>query len=99
MLLESACIPIPSEITMPVAGLLASQHHLSLVPVIAAGVLANLAGPLLSYYPGRGEGRTPLLKSRRYIMIKPHHIEPADCWFARHGPPPGFFRRPPPPAP
>ena len=93
MLLESACIPIPSEITMPVAGLLASQHHLSLVPVIAVGVLANLAGSLLSYYVGRGEGRSLLMKYGRYVLIKPHDIERADEWFARYGPPAVFFSR------
>ena len=93
MLLESACIPIPSEITMPVAGLLASQHHLSLVPVIAVGVLANLAGSLLSYYVGRGEGRTLLMRYGRYVLIKPHDVERADAWFARYGPPAVFFSR------
>jgi len=93
MLLESACIPIPSEITMPVAGLLASQHHLSLVPVIAVGVLANLAGSLLSYAVGRGEGRNLLLKYGRFILVKPHDIDRADAWFARYGPPAVFFAR------
>jgi membrane protein DedA with SNARE-associated domain len=93
MLLESACIPIPSEITMPVAGLLASQHHLSLVPVIVVGVVANLAGSLLSYYVGRGEGRALLLKYGRYILVKPHDVERADEWFARYGPPAVFFAR------
>jgi membrane protein DedA with SNARE-associated domain len=93
MLLESACIPIPSEITMPVAGLLASQHHLSLVPVIVVGVVANLAGSLLSYYVGRGEGRSLLLKYGRYILVKPHDVERADEWFARYGPPAVFFAR------
>jgi membrane protein DedA with SNARE-associated domain len=61
--------------------------------VIAVGVLANLAGSLLSYYVGRGEGRTLLLKYGRYIMIKPHDIERADDWFARYGPPAVFFAR------
>jgi membrane protein DedA with SNARE-associated domain len=93
MLLESACIPIPSEITMPVAGLLASQNHLSLVPVIVVGVVANLTGSLVSYAVGRGEGRSLLLKYGRYILVKPHDIERADEWFARYGPPAVFFSR------
>jgi membrane protein DedA with SNARE-associated domain len=93
MLAESACIPIPSEITMPVAGFLAYQHKLSLVPVIAVGVLANLAGSLISYAVGRGEGRTLLLRYGRYIFIKPHDVERADAWFARYGPPAIFFSR------
>jgi membrane protein DedA with SNARE-associated domain len=93
MLLESACIPIPSEITMPVAGLLASEHHLSLGPVIAVGIVGNLAGSLLSYAVGRGEGRNLLLRYGRYVLVKPHDIERADDWFARYGPPAVFFSR------
>lgn len=93
MLLESACIPIPSEITMPVAGLLASEHHLSLVVAIVVGVLANLAGSLISYAVGRGEGRNLLMKYGRFILIKPHDVERADAWFARYGPPAVFFSR------
>jgi membrane protein DedA with SNARE-associated domain len=93
MLLESACIPIPSEITMPVAGFLAYQHKLSLVLVIVVGVLANLAGSLVSYAVGRGEGRNLLLKYGRFVLVKPHDIERADDWFARYGPPAVFFSR------
>src|SRR5437660_5969360 len=93
MLLESACIPIPSEITMPVAGFLAYQHKLSLVLVIVVGVLANLAGSLISFAVGQGEGRTLLLKYGRYVLIKPHDVERADEWFARYGPPAVFFSR------
>ncbi|HYR61687.1 MAG TPA: DedA family protein [Actinomycetota bacterium] len=93
MLAESACIPIPSEITMPVAGFLAYQHKLSLVLVIVVGVLANLAGSVISYAVGRGEGRNLLLKYGRFILVKPHDIDRADAWFARYGPPAVFFSR------
>ena len=93
MLLESACIPIPSEITMPVAGFLASAHHLSLIPVIAVGVIANLAGSLLSYYVGRSGGRGLLMRYGKFILIKPHDVERAEVWFARYGPSAVFFSR------
>lgn len=93
MLLESACIPIPSEITMPVAGLLASEGHLSLVLAIVAGVAGNLAGSLISYAVGRGEGRGLLMRYGRYILVKPHDVERADAWFARYGQPAVFFSR------
>jgi membrane protein DedA with SNARE-associated domain len=93
MVLESACIPIPSEITMPVAGLLASQGSLSLPLVIADGVLANLVGSLISYAVGRSGGRALLLRYGRYVLIKPHDVERADDWFARHGPSAVFFSR------
>src|SRR5438105_15747957 len=71
MLLESACIPIPSEITMPVAGFLASEHKLSPLLAIVVGILANLAGSLGSYAVGRAGGRTLFLKHRRCTIITP----------------------------
>ncbi|GAC1368225.1 MAG: DedA family protein [Actinomycetota bacterium] len=93
MVLESACIPIPSEVTMPVGGLLASQGYLSLPLVIVAGVLGNLVGSLASYAVGRTEGRTLLLRYGRFVLIKPHDVERADMWFERHGTPAVFFSR------
>lgn len=93
MLLESACIPIPSEITMPVAGLLASEHHLSLPLAIVVGVVANLAGSLLSYYVGRSGGRGLLMRYGKFVLIKPHDVERAEVWFARYGPSAVFFSR------
>src|SRR2546421_13111235 len=93
MVLESACIPIPSEITMPVGGLLASQGKLWLPLVILDGALANLAGSLISYYVGRGEGRALLLRYGRFVLIKPHDVERADAWFARYGASAVFFSR------
>jgi membrane protein DedA with SNARE-associated domain len=93
MVLESACIPIPSEVTMPVAGLLASEHHLSLAVAIVAGILGNLVGSLISYAVGRGGGRNLLMRYGRFILVKPHDVERADAWFARYGPPAVFFSR------
>ncbi|HEU5003613.1 MAG TPA: DedA family protein [Actinomycetota bacterium] len=93
MVLESACIPIPSEITMPVGGLLVSQGDLNLILLIAVGVLGNLIGSLASYAVGRSGGRSLLERYGRYILVKPHDIERADAWFARHGPPAVFFSR------
>jgi len=81
MVLESACIPIPSEITMPVAGLLASQGYLSLPLAIAVGVLGNLVGSLASYYVGRSGGRAVLLAYGRDVLIHPDDLERADAWF------------------
>ena len=93
MTLESACIPIPSEVTMPVGGLLASQGYLSLPLVIVAGVLGNLVGSLASYYVGRSGGRSLLLRYGRFVLVKPHDVERADAWFVRYGTPAVFFSR------
>jgi membrane protein DedA with SNARE-associated domain len=93
MVLESACIPIPSEITMPVAGLLAAEHHLGLIAAMAVGILGNLVGSLISYAVGRAGGRTLLVKYGRFILVRPHDVDRADAWFARYGQPAVFFSR------
>lgn len=93
MLLESACIPIPSEVTMPVAGLLAQAGKISLAGAILVGTLGNLAGSLVAYWVGRSGGRGLLLKYGRFVFIKPHDIERADLWFERYGGKAVFFSR------
>src|SRR5947209_6181760 len=86
MVAESACIPIPSEATMPLAGFnVASGHHWSLAVVVIVGVVGNLVGSWIAYAVGYF-GRVELLE--RYgakIHIKPSHIAAADRWFERRG--------------
>lgn len=93
MALESACIPIPSEVTMPVGGLLAAEGKLSFFWVGMIGAVANLVGSWIAYAAGRFGGRGFLMKYGRYILIRPHDIERADDWFARYGSPAVFFSR------
>ncbi len=93
MTLESALVPIPSEITMPVGGLLAAEGKLSFVAVGLIGAVANLVGSLLAYWLGRAGGRSFLMKHGRRILIKPHDIEKADAWFERYGDSAVFFSR------
>jgi len=93
MAAESACIPIPSEVTMPVGGLLAAEGRLSFVAVGILGAVANLVGSWLAYGVGRRGGRQLLLRYGRYILIKPHEIEKADRWFERYGAKAVFFSR------
>lgn len=85
MALESACVPIPSEITMPVGGLLAAEGRLNFVAVVLLGTFANLVGSWAAYAIGRSGGRSLLLRYGRFILIKPHEIERADRWFDRYG--------------
>jgi membrane protein DedA with SNARE-associated domain len=93
MLLESACIPIPSEATMLFAGFNVSKGEYSLVAVTAVGSVANLAGSWLAY--GLGYiGRVDLLeKHGSKLHIKKSHLEWADRWFERHGSATVFFTR------
>jgi membrane protein DedA with SNARE-associated domain len=93
MLLESACIPIPSEATMLFAGFNVSEGHYSLLAVTAAGVLGNLAGSWIAYAVGY-YGRVDVLeKHGSKVGIRMHHLAVADRWFARHGDATVFFTR------
>jgi membrane protein DedA with SNARE-associated domain len=93
MALESALIPIPSEVTMPVGGLLAAEGQLSFFWVGMVGALANLVGSWAAYALGRGEGRKLLLRYGKYVLIRPHDIEKADRWFEKYGDSTVFFSR------
>jgi membrane protein DedA with SNARE-associated domain len=94
MVAESACIPIPSEATMLFAGFAvadpgqsSAHHHLTLLGIVAAGVLGNLVGSWIAYGVGRA-GRLELVERHgHWLHIKPGHIAWADRWFARYGAP------------
>ena len=93
MALESALIPIPSEVTMPVGGLLAAEGRLSFFWVGMVGAFANLVGSWAAYALGRGEGRKLLLRYGKYVLIRPHDIDKADRWFEKYGDSTVFFSR------
>jgi membrane protein DedA with SNARE-associated domain len=93
MLLESACIPVPSEATMLFAGFNVDKGEYSLFAAVAVGVAGNLIGSWIAYavgYYGRVEW---LEKHGRKLHIKPEHLAWADRWFERWGAPTVFFAR------
>jgi membrane protein DedA with SNARE-associated domain len=93
MLLESACIPIPSEATMLFAGFNVSNGEYSLFAATAVGAGANLVGSWLAYALGYW-GRVDVLeKHGRKLHIKKSHLAWADRWFERHGDATVFFTR------
>jgi membrane protein DedA with SNARE-associated domain len=85
MLLESAAVPLPSEVILPFGGYLVSQGRLDLVGAVAAGVAGGLVGSLVLYAVGRFGGRPFLERYGRYVALRPHHLEAADRFFARYG--------------
>ena len=97
MLAESACIPVPSELTMLFAGALSAGAvagaHLSLVPAIAAGVAGNVAGSYLAWGIGAYGGRAAWHRWGRYILLRDDDIDRAERWFGRHGGKAVFFGR------
>jgi membrane protein DedA with SNARE-associated domain len=93
MLLESACIPIPSEATMLFAGFNVSEGHYSLLVLTLVGSVANLVGSWVAYAVGY-YGRIDILeKHGRKLHVKPAHLAWADRWFERHGDATVFFTR------
>jgi membrane protein DedA with SNARE-associated domain len=93
MLLESACIPVPSEATMLFAGFNVSNGEYSLLAATAVGSIANLVGSWIAYAVGY-YGRIDILeKHGSKLHIKKSHLEWADRWFERHGDATVFFTR------
>lgn len=85
MTLESALVPIPSEIIMPFSGFLSTTGRLEPIGVIIAGSLGNLIGSILTYYLGLKVGRTFVLKYGKYIFFKRKHLELTERLFAKYG--------------
>jgi len=92
MLLESACIPVPSEATMLFAGFAVSEGDMTLFGITAAGVLGNLIGSWLAWAAGY-YGRVELLERNRLVHINPKHLAAADRWFERRGDATVFWTR------
>ena len=97
MLAESACIPVPSELTMLFAGALSAGAvagaHLNLVLAITAGVAGNVAGSYLAWGIGVYGGRAAWHRWGRYILLRDDDIDRAERWFGRHGTKAVFFGR------
>jgi membrane protein DedA with SNARE-associated domain len=85
MILESACLPVPSEVIMLFAGYLVSIHSMSLVGAVAAGVAGNIVGSWIAWGVGMSGGRILLERHGRYVHITPERLDMADRWFERRG--------------
>ncbi len=93
MLLESACIPVPSEATMLFAGFNVHEGEYSLLAITVVGSLANLVGSWLAYAVGYF-GRVEVLERHgSKLHISKRHLERADRWFERYGGATVFFTR------
>jgi membrane protein DedA with SNARE-associated domain len=93
MLLESACIPIPSEATMLFAGFNVHEGEYSLFAITVVGSVANLVGSWIAYAVGY-YGRVELVERHgNKLHVKKSHLDWADRWFDRYGDPTVFFTR------
>src|SRR5258707_6447657 len=85
MAIESACIPLPSEIIMPFSGYLVSKGEMNLWGVGIAGAVGCVVGSLVAYWVGMYGGRPLIEKYGRYVLLSRHDLDLADRWFANHG--------------
>jgi len=101
MAIESCCIPLPSEIVMPVAGIMiangtilkGTNFWLAIFLVALAGAIGCLVGSMAAYGIGYKGGRPLMLKYGRYLLISQHDADKADAFFRRWGGITAFFSR------
>jgi membrane protein DedA with SNARE-associated domain len=93
MAIESACIPLPSEVIMPFAGYLVSTNQFSLIGAATAGALGCNIGSTIAYYVAAWGGRPVLERWGRYILVSHSELERTDRFFERYGAATVFFGR------
>ena len=93
MAIESACIPLPSEIIMPFAGYLVTTGQFTMLGVTLAGAIGNVAGSIVAYYAGVWGGRPFVERYGPFMLVSRKDIEMADRWFAKYGEAAVFFGR------
>lgn len=82
---EACCIPIPSELTVGFAGVLAGQHHLQLAAVIVLATLGELCGSVVAYTVGRHGGRHLIVRYGRFVLIGNRELARADRFVVERG--------------
>ncbi len=101
MSIESCCIPLPSELVMPLAGVMIATSKIlqgvnswvALLLVALAGAVGCLIGSIAAYGIGYSGGRPLLLKYGRYVLISQHDADKSDQFFRRWGSATTFFSR------
>ena len=83
--IESACIPLPSEIIMPFAGYLAYTGQFTLHGAALAGAVGCIVGSIPAYYLGMYGGRPVIERWGKYVLLSRHELDLAERLFARHG--------------
>ena len=85
MAIESACIPLPSEVIMPFSGYLVHIGRFNLWAVGLAGAVGCVVGSLAAYWLGMYGGRPLIERYGRYVLISHRDLDLADRWFSRYG--------------
>ncbi|MBS2030638.1 MAG: DedA family protein [Deltaproteobacteria bacterium] len=83
--IESACIPLPSEVIMPFAGSLVALGKMNIWGVAFAGAIGCVLGSIPAYYLGAYGGRPVIEKYGKYVLLSKHDLDLADALFAKRG--------------
>ena len=101
MAIESCCIPLPSEVVMPLAGIMLVTGKIlggigllpGLILIALAGSIGCVLGSIVAYGIGYAGGRPLMLKYGRYVLISQHDADGADAFFKKYGSATAFFSR------
>ncbi len=85
MFIESSFLPLPSELVMPPAGYLAAQGRMDPVLAVLAGTLGSIGGALFNYWFAVTVGEPFLRRYGKYVLVREHHLDRTEAFFARHG--------------
>lgn len=85
MAIESACIPLPSEIIMPFSGFLVFEKHMNIHLAALSGAFGCAIGSVIAYYAGAYGGRPFVEKYGKYVLIRKRDMDRADYWFSTRG--------------
>lgn len=85
MAIESACVPLPSEIIMPFAGYLVSIGKMNLWLAALAGAIGCNIGSEIAYWIGASGGRAAIYRYGKYVLLAPHELNAAEKWFDKYG--------------
>ena len=86
MFIESTFLPLPSELIIPPAAILAQRSgHMSLLGIVLAGALGSWLGATTMYWVARWAGRPLVLRFGKYFLISPAKVEQAERWAAAYG--------------
>lgn len=85
MTLESALIPIPSEVVLPFAGFLAYMGEMNIWLIVLVSSLANVTGSIIAYEVGKYLGRGFIERYGKYVLLNMGHLQLIEGWFNKYG--------------
>jgi len=85
MVMESATLPVPSEVVLPLGGYLVSQHRLEFWSTVAVATVGSLVGTMADYGIGYYLGRPAVLRYGRIVRFSEKRLEMTERWFSTHG--------------